>query len=144
MLSNIDLDLDLEQAINLSELCRRRFRGIAQISGLVLNGFPGKSKSGGQLQISAALLFDVFNRHEPNNRLLAQARSEVLTEQLDLPRITGALQRLKRCNLQLERTARPSPFAFPLLAERLNNRMSNESLLQRLERLREEAERAEN
>ena len=144
LLSNVDLDLDLEQAINLSELCRRRFRGIAQISGLVLNGFPGKSKSGGQLQISAALLFDVFNRHEPNNRLLAQAKSEVLTEQLDLPRITGALQRLKRCNLQLERTVRPSPFAFPLLAERLNNRMSNESLLQRLERLREEAERAEN
>ena len=144
LLSNVDLDIDLEQAINLSELCRRRFRSIAQISGLVLNGFPGKSKSGGQLQISAALLFDVFSRHEPSNRLLAQAKSEVLTEQLDLPRITDALQRLKKCKLRLERTARPSPFAFPLLAERLNNRMSNESLLERLERLRQEAERAEN
>jgi ATP-dependent Lhr-like helicase len=29
------------------------------------------------------------------------------------------------------------------LAERLNNRMSNESLLERLERLRQEAKRAE-
>ncbi|MCP9910038.1 ligase-associated DNA damage response DEXH box helicase [Cyanobium sp. BA20m-p-22] len=143
LLAAANLKDDLEQAINLSELCRRRFRAIAQISGLVLNGFPGQAKSGGQLQISAALLYDVFSRHEPGNRLLAQARSEVLSEQLDLPRITVALQRLRRCTLQLERTPRPGPLAFPLLAERLNNRMTNESLLQRLERLRQEAERAE-
>ncbi len=143
LLDATNLKDDLEQAINLSELCRRRFRAIAQISGLVLNGYPGQSKSGGQLQISAALLFDVFSRHEPANRLLAQARSEVLTDQLDLPRITLALQRLQRCSLQLERTARPGPLAFPLLAERLNNRMSNESLLDRIQRLIKEAGAAE-
>jgi ATP-dependent Lhr-like helicase len=45
--------------------------------------------------------------------------------------------------MRLERTPRPGPFAFPLLAERLNNRMSNESVLERLDRLRREAERAE-
>ena len=143
LLNSTNLEADLQQAINLSELCRRRFRAIAQISGLVLNGYPGQSKSGGQLQISAALLFDVFNRHEPGNRLVAQARSEVLSEQLDLPRITGALKRLQRCRVQLQRTPRPGPLAFPLLAERLNNRMSNESLLSRLERLRQDAERVE-
>ena len=143
LLNESDLKEDLEQAINLSELCRRRFRAIAQISGLVLNGYPGQSKSGGQLQISAALLYDVFSRHEPANRLLAQARSEVLSEQLDLPRITGALQRLQQCSLQLERTPRPGPLAFPLLVERLNNRMSNESVLERVQRLMAEASRAE-
>ena len=143
LLNDSDLKEDLEQAINLSELCRRRFRAIAQISGLVLNGYPGQSKSGGQLQISAALLYDVFSRHEPANRLLAQARSEVLSEQLDLPRITGALQRLQQCSLQLERTPRPGPLAFPLLVERLNNRMSNESVLERVQRLMAEASRAE-
>ena len=143
LLDSTNLEADLQQAVNLSELCRRRFRAIAQISGLVRNGYPGQSKSGGQLQISAALLFDVFNRHEPDNRLVAQARAEVLSEQLDLPRITGALKRLQRCTLQLERTPRPGPLAFPLLAERLNNRMSNESLLSRLERLRQDAERVE-
>jgi ATP-dependent Lhr-like helicase len=137
------LEADLEQAVNLSELGRRRFRSIAQIAGLVLNGYPGQSRSGGQLQISAALLHDVFSRHEPGNRLLAQARREVLQEQLELPRIRAALERLLSCRLLLERTPRPGPLAFPLLAERLNNRMSNESLLARIERLRNEAERAE-
>jgi ATP-dependent Lhr-like helicase len=137
------LQADLEMAINLSELCRRRFRAIAQVAGLVNNGYPGKGKSGGQLQISAALLFDVFSRHEPGNRLLAQARREVLSEQLEVERIAAALERLRAGSVLLERTARPGPLAFPLLAERLNNRMSNESVLERLERLRAEAERAE-
>jgi len=50
---------------------------------------------------------------------------------------------LQSCSLQLECTPRPGPLAFPLLAERLNNRMSNESLLSRLLRLRQEAERVE-
>ncbi len=143
LLENTDLEADLEASINLSELCRRRFRAIAQVSGLVHNGYPGQGKSGGQLQISAALLFDVFQRHEPGNRLLAQARHEVLTEQLERHRLEAALERLRSSEWLLERTPRPGPLAFPLLAERLNNRLSNESLLERLDRLRAEALRAE-
>ncbi|MEB3322822.1 MAG: DNA ligase-associated DEXH box helicase, partial [Synechococcaceae cyanobacterium] len=143
LLDDGSLEEDLERAINLSELCRRRFRAIAQVSGLVTGGYPGQTKSGGQLQISAALLFDVFTRHEPANLLLAQARREVLSEQLEVQRLEAALGRLRGSELRIAFTPRPGPFAFPLLAERLNNRMSNETLLERLERLRAEAERAE-
>ncbi len=143
LLAGEDLLEDLAMAINLSELCRRRFRAIAQVAGLVNNGYPGKGKSGGQLQISAALLFDVFNRHEPGNRLLAQTRQEVLREQLEVERIAAALERLRAATVVLELPPRPGPLAFPLLAERLNNRMSNESVLERLARLRADAERAE-
>ena len=137
------LEHDLEEALNLSELCRRRFRAIAQISGLILQGYPGQGRSGGQLQISASLLFDVFQRHEPANLLLAQARREVLEDQLELARLAEALERLQASAWVVEPTRRPGPLAFPLLAERLNNRLSNESLLERLEKLRAEAARAE-
>ncbi|MFZ0408940.1 MAG: DEAD/DEAH box helicase [Cyanobium sp.] len=143
LLGDTDLEADLQQAINLSELCRRRFRAIAQISGLVLNGYPGQARTGSQLQISSALLYDVFLQHEPTNRLLAQARQEVLEEQLERHRLQAALTRLRSSELLLQVTARPGPLAFPLLAERLNNRLSNESLLERLARLRAEAERIE-
>ena len=137
------LDGDLEQAVNLSELCRRRFRAIAQVSGLISQTMPGQSKSGGQLQISAALLFDVFQKHEPDHLLLEQARREVLDEQLERQRLRQALERLQASQWRLERIPRPGPLAFPLLVERLNNRMSNESLLERVQRLIAEAERAE-
>jgi ATP-dependent Lhr-like helicase len=84
-----------------------------------------------------------FSARDPSNLLLKQARREVLCEQLERHRLEATLQRLQTCRLQLEHTPRPTPLAFPLLAERLTNRMSNESLLQRLQRLRAEAEKAE-
>jgi ATP-dependent Lhr-like helicase len=143
LLEATTLEADLEQAVNLSELCRRRFRAIAQVSGLITQAMPGQQKSGGQLQISAALLFDVFQKHEPDHLLLEQARREVLDEQLERPRLQAALQRLAGCEWLLERTPRPGPLAFPLLVERLNNRLSNESLLERVQRLIAEAQRAE-
>jgi ATP-dependent Lhr-like helicase len=143
LLNSDHLAADLEQAVNLSELCRRRFRAIAQVSGLITQAMPGQSKSGGQLQISAALLFDVFQKHEPDHLLLEQARREVIEEQLELPRLQAALERLAASRWLLERTLRPGPLAFPLLVERLNNRMSNESVLERVQRLIAEASRAE-
>ena len=137
------LDADLEQAVNLSELCRRRFRAIAQVSGLISQAMPGQNKTGGQLQISAALLFDVFQKHEPDHLLLQQARREVLEEQLERHRLQAALERMAASRWLLERIPRPGPLAFPLLVERLNNRFSNESLLERVQRLIAEAQRAD-
>ena len=144
LLLNTDhLEGDLEAALNLSELQRRRFRAIAQVAGLMHRGFPGSGKSTGQLQISASLLFDVFERHEPQNRLLLQARREVLDEQLELSRLEAALQRAAQQEWLHVATPRPGPLAFPLLVERLNNRMSNETVLERIQRMQEEAIRRE-
>ncbi|MGC6481985.1 MAG: ligase-associated DNA damage response DEXH box helicase [Synechococcus sp.] len=143
LLSSDHLEDDLAQALNLSELCKRRFRSIAQIAGLVVQGFPGQNKSSGQLQISGALLYDVFCRHEPNNLLLQQAREEVLHEQLELPRLKAALDRMARGEVIHCPMPRPSPMAFPLLVERLNQRLSNESMLERIQRMQTEALRRE-
>ena len=143
LLSADQLETDLEQALNLSELCKRRFRSIAQVAGLLVQGFPGQSKSTGQLQISGSLLFDVFSRHEPQNLLLQQARDEVLNEQLELPRLKAALERMAKGEVIHSPTPRPGPMAFPLLVERLNNRMSNESVLERIQRMQAEALRRE-
>ena len=143
LLDRQNLKRDLQNALNLSELQRRRFRAIAQIAGLMNRGFPGSSKSTGQLQISASLLFDVFSRHEPENRLLRQAQHEVLEEQLELPRLEAALERAASQEWLHVSTPRPGPLAFPLLVERLNNRMSNESVLERVQRMRDEALRRE-
>ena len=138
-----NLESDLQQALNFSELCRRRFRAIAQVSGLISQAMPGQNKTGGQLQISAALLFDVFQKHEPGSLLLEQAQREVLEEQLEAQRLQAALERMASCTWRVERIARPGPLAFPLLVERLNSRLSNESLLDRVQRLINEAHRAE-
>jgi ATP-dependent Lhr-like helicase len=143
LLADDHLEEDLEQALNLSELCRRRFRSIAQVAGLLVQGYPGQSKSAGQLQISGSLLWEVFSKHEPGNLLLKQAQQEVLQEQLELLRLRSALKRLQAGEVLLSATARPGPLAFPLLVERLNNRMTNESVMERVQRMVAEAQRLE-
>jgi ATP-dependent Lhr-like helicase len=51
LLNKENLENDLQNALNLSELQRRRFRAIAQIAGLMNRGFPGSTKSTGQLKL---------------------------------------------------------------------------------------------
>jgi ATP-dependent Lhr-like helicase len=129
---------DIRSSINLSELKGRRFRGIAQVAGLVFKGYPSAKKTSSQLQVSSSLLYDVFSKYEPDNLLLQQAEQEVLTEQLEVNRLEKTLDRLSKLTPIWRQTKRPSPFAFPLLVERLSSRMSNESLLERIDRLKQQ------
>lgn len=132
------LESDIKASLNLSELTQRKFRGIAQVAGLVFKGYPGSRKTASQLQVSASLLYEVFSKYEPDNLLLQQAEREVLQDQLELHRLAKTLDRLKALTLVWQQTKRPSPFAFPLLVERLSARMSNESLLDRIERMKQQ------
>lgn len=127
---------DLRASLNISELTGRKFRSIAQIAGLVFKGYPGAKKTASQLQVSSSLIYDVFTKYEPENLLLRQAEREVLDEQLELARLAATLDRLRHLTLVWKETRRPSPFAFPLLVERLGSRLSNESLLDRIQRLK--------
>ncbi len=130
-----NLEEDLENAINFSELTKRRFKNIAQISGLVNPNNPSKTKSSSQLQISSSLFYDVFSRYEEDHLLIKQAHKEVKEYQLENKRIKNSLERLSNLKIILNETKNPSPFAFPLLVERLKNTLSNESIEKRVEKL---------
>jgi ATP-dependent Lhr-like helicase len=52
------------------------------------------------------------------------------------------LTRLASCELVLRRTERVSPFAVPLLVERLRERLSTEQISERVRRLVEQMEKA--
>ena len=55
--------------------------------------------------------------------------------QLENRRISRSLERLKNLKLLLNEVRTPSPFAFPLLVERLKNTLSNEPIEKRVEKL---------
>lgn len=129
---------DIRASLNISELTQRRFRSIAQVSNLVFQGYPSSRKTGSQLQVSASLIYEVFSKYEADNLLLLQAEREVLEQQLELERLSTALKRLQTFDVIWQTTKRPSPLAFPLLVERLSGRLSNESLLERIERLKQQ------
>jgi len=128
-------------SLNATELSRRRFREIARIAGLIFQSHPGERASNRQLQASAGLYFDVFRRYDPGNRLLAQAESELLSQELDVHLLAAALTRMQAQRLAVVTLARPSPFAFPLLVERFREKLSNESLADRIARMVADLER---
>jgi len=134
-LDNKNLEKDLENAINFSELTKRRFKNIAQISGLVNQNNPTKAKTSSQIQISSSLFYDVFTKYEEDHLLIKQSYQEVKEYQLENNRISRSLRRLKNLKILLNHTKTPTPFAFPLLVERLKNTLSNEPIEKRVEKL---------
>ena len=136
-----NLEDDIRASLNISELTQRKFRGVAQVAGLVFKGYPGSRKTSSQLQVSTSLLYEVFTKYEPDNLLLKQAEREVLQDQLETHRLTQTLSRLDQRSVVWAETKRPSPLAFPLLVERLNSRMSNETLLERIQRMKDQWEK---
>jgi len=142
LLSTENLTQDLVESLNAGQLAQRRFREIARISGLVFQGYPGAKKSAKQVQASSGLFFDVFQQYDPNNQLLEQARNEVLQHELDFEQLRVTLNRVSELPLTLKTIERPTPFAFPLMVQRLRERLSSEKLSDRVARMVSELERA--
>jgi len=135
LLSTDNLDEDIAASLNSVEMARRQFREISRVAGLVFQGYPGQGKTNKQLQASSGLLYDVFARFEPDSLLLKQAHREVLSNQLEQHRLRATLTRLQQSRLVINSIARPTPFAFPLLVDRLREKLSSEKLADRIKRM---------
>ncbi len=135
---------DIEASINAAEMARRQFRGISRVAGLVFTGYPGRSKGASQVQASSSLLFDVFMRHDPENLLIRQARRQVREDQLEQKRLEATLARIRTARLVVVDTPRVSPLAFPILVDRLGQKVSTERLSVRIQRMQDQLERAAN
>ena len=138
--SDAALLTDVLASLNASELAQRRFREIARVSGLVFQGYPGEKRSNKQLQASSSLFYEVFRKYDPGNQLLTQAQSELLAEELDIARLQRSLARMGGQELVVKRLAQPTPFSFPLMVERLREKLSNESMADRIARMVQQLE----
>jgi ATP-dependent Lhr-like helicase len=78
----------------------------------------------------------VFADYEPDNLLFRQALDEVLVHQMEEARLRRALLRMARQRVRVVRCEKPSPFAFPIMVERIREKVTTESLDDRLRKLR--------
>ena len=130
------LGADIRASINAAEMARRKFRDIAGIGGLVFKGYPGRTKKDKHLQASAKLFFEVFNDYDPGNLLLLQAYEEALTFGLQEARLREALDRISTQCIVLRRPVKATPFAFPIMVDRLRERLSSEKLEDRIRKMK--------
>jgi ATP-dependent helicase Lhr and Lhr-like helicase len=141
LFSSKDLLADVLASLNSSELAQRRFREIARIAGLIFTGFPGAAKSNKQVQASSGLFFEVFKKYDERNLLLVQSQQEVLSQELDIAQLQASLEAMQSRRLEWVNLSHPSPLCLPLMVERLREKLSNEKLADRLDRILRDAEK---
>lgn len=137
-----DLLSDLQRSLNATEMARRKFRDIASIAGLVFKGMPGRPLKERHMRANSGLFFDVFREHEPGHLLLRQAYDEAFDVQLELPRLREALERIGRQRKVLKDPGCFTPFAFPILVDRLREKLTSEQLEDRIRKMTERLEKA--
>jgi ATP-dependent Lhr-like helicase len=135
VLGTDDLMKDINASINSIEMSRRKFRDIAAISGLVFKGYPGKPIKDKHLQSSSQLFFNVFNDYEAHNLLLRQSFEEVMDFQLEEARMRKALERISKQKIVITNPEKPTPFAFPIMVDRLREKLTTEKLEDRVRRM---------
>lgn len=126
---------DLQKSLNATEMARRKFRDIAVISGLVFAGYPEKGVKMKHLQSSSQLLFDVFREYESDNLLFQQAFRETFEHQLEEGRLRLALERIAQQEILWKACKNPTPFSFPIITDRLREKLSSEKLADRIKRM---------
>ena len=126
---------DLQKSLNSTEMARRKFRDISVIAGLVFTGMPGKPVKTKHLQSGSQLLFEVFRDYEPDNLLLQQAFIETFEHQLEEGRLIQALERINRQTIVFKQCNKPTPFSFPIITDRLREKLSSETLAERIKKM---------
>ena len=135
LLTTKDLIDDLRKSINLAEMARRKFRDIAVIAGLVFQGYPQKTLKSKHLQSSAQLFFEVFKDYEPDNLLYLQAVEESFDHGMEQGRLQQAFERIEQQEICWKKAAQPTPFSFPLITDRLREKLSSETVEDRIKKM---------
>ena len=88
------------------------------------------------LQSSSQLLFDVFRDYEPENLLFQQAFIETFEHQLEEGRLRLSLERIATQEIVWKECAKPTPFSFPLITDRMSReKLSSEKLADRIKKM---------
>lgn len=132
---------DLYKSLNATEMARRKFRDIAVVAGLVFTGYPNKLVKSKHLQSSSQLLFDVFRDYEDDNLLFQQAFRETFEHQLEEGRLRLALERIHQQKIVWKSCQKPTPFSFPIITDRLREKLSSEKLEDRIQRMLKQLEK---
>ncbi|MFI5172486.1 MAG: ligase-associated DNA damage response DEXH box helicase [Chitinophagales bacterium] len=130
-----EMESDLFNSVNATEMARRKFRDISIISGMIFQGYPGELKRSRHLQASSQLIFDVLREYEPDNLLLKQAYDDILYDQMENARMRTALLRISNNEIVIRHTVKFSPFAFPIVVDSLRDRLTSEKLSDRIKKM---------
>ncbi len=109
----------MKNAIDRSEVLKRRFRHCAMRAMMILRSYKGKTKRVGRQQVSSMILLSAVRRISENFPILKEARREVLEDLMDVDNAKKVLQDIegKKITIKEIETKVPSPFSFNIVLQ---------------------------
>lgn len=108
------IELVMKNAIENSEVLKRRFRHCATRSLMILRNYLGREKRVGRQQVSSMILMSALKRISTEFSVLKEARREVLEDVMDIENTKKVLQSVQDGTMLIKDiiTNIPTPFAF--------------------------------
>jgi len=127
----------LVNAIDSTEVLKRRFRHCAGRSLMILRNYRGKRKLAGRQQISAMILLSAVKNISNDFPILEEARREVLEDLMDIKNAQEVLKNVASGKIKIKtvNTDIPSPFALNLIARGFMDIIKTEDKLEFIRRM---------
>jgi len=129
--------LVMVNALDKSEVLRRRFRHCAGRALMILRTYKGRVKNVGRQQMSSQILINSVKQIDPDFFILKEARREVLEDLMDMPnaaKLLGLIEQ-KKIKVEVVETTIPSPFAFNLVLQGVTDVLKIEDKVEFLRRM---------
>jgi ATP-dependent Lhr-like helicase len=109
----------IEEAIEKTDILKRRFRHCAARSLMILRNYKGRTKSVGKQQVHSHFLYSAVNELSKDFPIMKEARREVLNDLMDINRALELLKKIekKEIELVLIQTPMVSPFGLNLFTQ---------------------------
>ncbi len=126
-----------ENAIEKTEVLKRRFRHCAARALMILKEYKGKRKNVGKQQVSSTILMNAVKRISDDFPVLKEARREVLEDLMDIKNSELVIKWINEGKLKIEevQTSIPSPFAFNLIMQGFSDILKMEDKHEFLKRM---------
>ncbi len=144
LLRERDLRTALKDALDDSEILRRRFRHCATRSLMILKRYKGRQKSVGRQQVKAMILQSAVEAMDERFPVLREAYREVMEDAMDVTHAEQILDEIRQGQIEIAGriSSHPSPFAFHIVMQGKSDLVKAEdrqAFLQRMYRqMREE------
>lgn len=136
-LSSKNVEEVLKEAIEKTEVLKRRFRHCATRSLMILRKYKGREKSVGRQQMSSHFLITAVKRITGEFPILKEARREVLEDLMDIENSKLVLKWIEDGKIRIEykETSLPSPFSLGLIMQGYSDLVKMEDRIQFLRRM---------
>ncbi|MCX8158750.1 MAG: ATP-dependent helicase [Candidatus Pacearchaeota archaeon] len=134
-----DLEKIVKEAIEKTEILRRRFRHCAARALMILRNYKGREKSVGKQQVHSEFLFVAVKKLSDDFPILREARREVIEDLMDIKNAKKVLEWIERGEIKIKIKKLPlvSPFGLNLSLQGKSDLIKMEDRVSFLKRMYE-------